>query len=277
MIGMIFVVVGTFLDEVSTSFGKWEIAHKKESMYTYGFLNYFWILVFAILLLLITGHTQFSTASIPLFILLLILEIAQTYSSLHAVVLAERSTFGFLMIGTIPLLLVVDSILGYNISVFAMIGISIIVFGLIVLLLNHGLSKKGIWYVLFSTVNATATTSIYKYMITVYNSVEMQIIFTCIILLIFLYIMARWKTKENPFLYIFKKEFFVQSVSRGIAGMIMSIAYVFAPASIIISAKRGITVLFAVISGNKVFHEKRLTVKIISFLFVVVGLIFLVK
>ncbi len=276
MIGMILVVVGTFLDEISTSFGKWEIAHKKESLYTYGFLNYFWILVFAILMILFTGNTQFSMASIPLFILLLILEMAQTYSSLHAVVLAERSTFGFLMIGTIPLLLVVDSLLGYNITVNSMIGISIIIIGLLILLLNHGLSKKGIWYVLFSTVNAVATVSIYKYMITVYNSVEMQIIVTCIVLLVFLFIMAKWKTKENPFLYIFKKEMFIQSVSRGVSGMIMSFAYVFAPASIIISGKRGISVLAAVVSGNRVFHEKRLSVKILSFLFVVAGLIFLV-
>jgi hypothetical protein len=275
MLGIIFIVLGTFLDEISASFGKWEVGHKKESIYTYGFLNYFWVLVFFIILCLFTGNFVFSLQSIPLLIVYLIFEAAQLYSSLHAVVEADRSTFGFIIIGTIPLLLIVDRVMGYDITTFGLVGISIIIFGLLILMLNHGLSKKGIGYVLFSTVNAVITISIYKYLITNYNSVEAQLIITSPILLIFLFVLAKRKSNENPFKFLFKREFIIQSMSRGIAGIATSFAYLFAPASVITSAKRGSSVILSMIAGNRVFHEKHLVIKIISSVFVIAGLVLL--
>jgi drug/metabolite transporter (DMT)-like permease len=171
---------------------------------------------------------------------------------------------------------VVDTILGYKLNLFNIFGISAIILGLIILLVNHGINKKGIGYVIFSTINAVATISIYKYCITHYNSVVAQQIITYSFLLIFLFIMSIWKFKENPFNYMFKKKFLFQSISNGVGGVILSIAYVFAPASIITSGKRAFSVLWAIISGNKYFHEKHFLIKIISFLFIIFGLVFLI-
>ncbi|MFA6177555.1 MAG: hypothetical protein WC694_01515 [Candidatus Paceibacterota bacterium] len=275
MIGLILTAIGTFFSEISSSFGKWEVLNKKENIYTFGFLNIFWSLIIFIVFALLKNNFIFNPASIPIFSLLIILEMAQIYSTLHAIVEADRSTFGFLMIGTIPLLLVVDIILGYSINILSLFGIFIIVLGLIILLINHGINKKGIGYVVFSTINAVATISIYKYCITYYNSVEAQQIITHIFLLSFLFIMSVWKFKENPFGFIFKKNFFIQSFSNGIGGAIVGVAYVYAPASIITSGKRAFSILWSIISGNKYFHEKHVLIKIISFIFIVVGLIFL--
>jgi len=276
MVGIILTAIGTFLDEVASSFGKWEITHKKENIYTFGFLNTFWLLIVFIIISLIKDSFLFNIDSIPILGLLIVLEFAQAYSTLHAIEEADRSTLGFIMISTIPLLLVVDKILGYEIDIFNIFGISIIVLGLLILLFNHGINKKGIGYVVFSSINAVATLSIYKYCITNYNSVEAQQIITSIFLLLFLFFMSIWKFKQNPFDFLFKKELLVQSISNGLGGVIISFAYLFAPASIITSGKRASSILWSIISGNRYFHEKHIIVKIISFVFIIIGLTFLV-
>ena len=277
MFGLILVTASAILDEISTSIGKWEVSHKKEGLYTYGFLNSFWILVVLSIVALTKGSFVFSLDSLPLFSVLVVLEVAQLYASLHAIVFAERATNGFLMILTLPLLTVVDYVLGYDISLLAFCGIGVIVLGLIFLFINHGLNKKGIGYVLFTTVNAVATISLYKYLITHYNSVEGQQIVMFAILSVYLFVMSVWKSKQNPLTFLFKKEFLVQSIPRGIGGVLISFAYLFAPASIITSAKRATLVLAAVISGKTYFHEKHFLVKMISVVLVVFGVVLLTQ
>ncbi len=276
MLGIILIIIGTVFGEVSSSMGKWNVNNKSESIYTLGFLNIFWVFIIFTITLLFKGQFVFNIASIPLFIIFIILEIAQTYSSLHANVEADRSTFGFLMVGTIPLLLLVDIFFHYSINLTSLIGISLIVMSLLFLFINHGLNKKGIRYVIFSTFNAVATISIYKYLITNYTSVEALQFVICIILLVFLFTMAILKDKENPFKYIFKKKFLYQSVPNGIGNAISSLAYLYAPASVIVGARRGTSVLASIVSGNKYFHEKHIVIKIISFILVIIGLILLI-
>ena len=87
--------------------------------------------------------------------------------------------------------------------------------------------------------------------------------------------MAFWKSKENPLRFVFNKKFLLQSVSRGFAAVFMSMAYLYAPTSVITGAKRGTSVLASIVSGNKFFHEKHILIKIVSFAFVVAGLILL--
>lgn len=272
MIGLLLTAIGTSLDEWAISAGRSEVFSKKENVYTFGFLNYFWIFILLIIIAITKNSFVFNFASIPIMIVFILLEILQVYVSLHATIKADRSTLGFLMIITIPLLLVVDTILGYRLGIYSLVGMSIIIIGLIILLLNHGLNKKGIWYVILSSINAVFTISIYKYCITHYNSVEAQYIISLFFILIFLALMSMWKYKENPLRFIFKRRLFVESFPRGISGVLISFAYLYAPASVITSAKRGFSVLWSIISGNRYFHEKHLVVKIISFVFVAIGL-----
>lgn len=271
------MTIGTFLDETSSSLGKWNVNHKKESVYTFGFLNLFWGLIFFIAIALYKQEFAFSLNSLGLFVIYIILEIAQTYSSLEATVKADRSTFAFIMVGTVPLLLVVDYILGYQISLLNILGISVIILGLIFLFMNHGLGKRGLGYVIFSTINAVATISLYKYMITNYNSVEALSIVTFAIVLIFLFLMAKLKHNENPFTFLFKDKFLVQSLSRGVSSILISFAYVFAPASFIAGGRRGVAVLAGILSGKAFFNEKHVAIKAVAFILVVFGLILLMQ
>lgn len=276
MIGILLASGSAIMDEVSASAGKWEVGHGREGLYTYGFLNCFWILVVLAISVALNGTFVFSLSSLPLFLLAAVLEMAQVYSSLHAVVQAERSTLGFVGIITLPLLLVVDVLVGNELPISALYGIGLVVFGLIFLLINHGLSKNAIGYVLFSSINAVATISLYKHLIANYNSVEGQQIPMFLCILVFLYVMARWKTGQNPFKYLLKKEFLLQSVSRGFSGAFISFAYAYAPASVVTTAKRGVAVVASICSGRAYFHEKHIFVKGLASILVIAGLILMV-
>ncbi len=244
-------LIAGFFSEIGDSIGKRSVIDHKESIYTMGFLNMFWVvIILASSAFLIKGSFIFSLASLPTFITKMVLEIFQVYMSLSAITIASRSTFGFLRIWTLPLLLIVDIILGYSVSAWQVGGIFILVIAFILLFINHGIGKKGSGYVIFTAINAVATISLYKYNITHYNSVLGEQLISCIILLAYSFVMALFIAKENPFRFFEKPRFLVQSLSGGIASIISSFAYVFAPASVITAAGRSVSVFWSVLSGN---------------------------
>ena len=276
MIGLILVLTSTFFEEVGTSIGKFKVGRHVESIYTMGFLSLFWGTVFLIVSGFVRDGFVFSMSSLPTFSIRVVLEIAQAHVSILAITTADRSTFGFVRIGTIPLLLAIDIFLGYAIGPNQIIGIGMIIAGLVILLINHGIKRKGLWLVAFTAVNAAITISLFKYDITHFNSVESEQGIIMIILMAYFFVMAILVKKEDPIKFLKKPIFLVQSLSSGIASVLMSFAYLFASASIITTAKRSLTILWSILSGKIYFHEKNLIVKIVSYLFIVLGLVFLV-
>ena len=145
MIVFFLTFVANLFDETGTSIGKHEAQLKKESLYTMGFLNLLWgTLFFLCFAFFIRKGFIFSLASLPTFVPRLILEVFQAHITLRATIAATRSTFSFIRILTIPLLLLTDITLGYTIGFNQIIGIIIIVIALAVLMFNHGLKTKGL-------------------------------------------------------------------------------------------------------------------------------------
>jgi len=276
MFGLLFTIAATFFHEIGTSIGKTEVRDHKESIYTMGCLNLLWSTIILLVIAFARQEFVFSFESLPTFSIRALLEIAQFHIGILAIIKAERSAVGFIMIGTIPLLLAIDIFLGYAISFSQIIGITIIILALIFLLMNHGIRTKGFWYIIFITINAAATISLYKYDITHFNSVEAEQSLTLAILLVYFTIMAFFVARENPIRFLKQRVFLVQSFSMGLATAFMSFAYLFAPASIITTAKRALAILWATLSGNIYFHEKHLFVKMISYAMIISGLIFLI-
>jgi len=273
MIGIVLIAVGELFSQISTSIGKYEVAHKKESLYAMGFLHSVWTALF--LLLMVTfwrGEFVFSLASLPTFIARALLEVTLVFVALHAVLKADRSTFSFLRVLTIPFLLIVDVALGYNISTNQMLGISAIVIALLFLFMNHGLSRKGKLLSIASALLAVGTISLYKYNITNFNSVEgEQIVMHTIILLTIIF--TAWiKGHENVFKTLAQKVFIFQSLTAGLASVFMSFAYLFAPASIITTTKRSLEILYSMIFGRSYFHEKHFGIKISALVLTVFGI-----
>ena len=227
------------------------------------------------LIALLRGQFLFSLDSLPTLVPRIILEILQAYVIVKAVTTADRSTFGFLRVLTIPLLLLVDLTLGYSLSINQIIGSGILTLSILFLFLNHGLRSNGIGLVLFSALNAVITISLFKYDITHFNSVEVEQGIIQIILLIFFALMAWRVNRQNPLRLLGKPLFFFQSLSQAIAGVLVSFGYSFIPASVAASVERSTAVFFSLLSGNRYFHEKKFAQKLLAFLLLAIGFMFL--
>lgn len=287
MLGLLLTAGAAFVEEISASVGKWEAARGRENIYALGFLNYFWLALFFLIFVFLIPKDffapgfpsgfVFTVASLPTFLPRVGLEILQALATSYAVVVADRSTFGFLHILTIPLLLVVDFALSYSIGLPQLAGMSLIIASLIFVFINHGIRRKGAWIVLFSSVNAVATISLFKYDITYFNSVEAEQTIVCLVLVVFFFCMSLARTEQNPIKLLAHPVFFMQSFLMGAGGSVMSFAYYYGAASVISAAKRALNILFDMLSGHIYFREKKLWIKVVSFVMIAIGLALLTQ
>ncbi|MDO8562009.1 MAG: hypothetical protein Q7S05_04265 [bacterium] len=275
MFGIALTAVSTAFQEMADSIGKYAMGERTASIYTIGFLSF----LFGTLLLVAEGlirHSYaFSFASLPTLLPRLFLEVVQAHVTVRAVMIADRSDFGLVRTITIPLLLMVDIILGYAITPAQFFGVAIIVLAVSTLVLIEKQQMKGAGLLVVTAVNAVITLSLYKYDITHFNSVEAEQTIVNIVLMLYFFTLATRIAKENPFAFLRRPLFLLQSLSSGSAHIAVSFAYMFAPASIITTAHRSFSVLFALISGRFYFHEKRIYLKVFIFLMVATGLVLL--
>ena len=276
MFGVLFASIGTLFEEVSTSFGKWEISRKVESPFTFGFLQLFWGGVILLGIALVReGSFVFSIVSFPTFLPRVVLEVIQAHVTVVAVVAASRSTFGFIRILTVPLLLGVDVFLGLVPTPFQLLGIAFIIATFIILFRNHGIERAGAGLVLFSAVNAVATLSLYQYDIRHFNSVVAEQLLMHAVLVAYFAILAVTSTHEHPFRLLMRRATLAQSVTMGVGGVIESFAVLFAPISIVLAAKRSSSVLWSVLAGRLSFHEGRFILKATAVVLLAFGLVLL--
>jgi hypothetical protein len=271
MISILFVAVSQFFAELSTSLGKYEFEHSKESLYAMGFLSTFWTTIFFVVIGYSQGGFVFSLASLPTFIPRVILEVVLTFITLHAVLDASRSTFTFLRTLTIPFLVVIDITLGYPIGVWRIVGVLSMIASFMFLYVNHGLSAKGKVLTLISALMSVATISLYQYDIKHFNSVAAEQAITNGIVVCVLAVGAWYRLRENVFATLKEPVFFAQSIASGLSGVFMSFAYLYGPASIITSLKRAFEVLGSVIAGRYVFHESDTRTKLIALALMAIG------
>ncbi|MBI1974960.1 MAG: hypothetical protein HYS57_01210 [Parcubacteria group bacterium] len=276
MLGVFLIALGTFFGEVGTSLGKVEVARKEQDLYSFGFLSLFLsTIVFVLIAIFVRGEFIFSFASLPTISIRALLEILQMVFSIKAITLSDRSTYGFVRVFTIPLLLLVDVALGYPFLTNQIIGVAVVVVSILLLFFSHGLRAQGIGWVLLSTVNAVLTLSLFKYDITYFNSVEVEQSIIQLILLVYFAVMVRRTSGENPLSLLRKPLFFFQSSSQAVAGVLISFGYPFMPASVATGVERATAVFFSVLSGHRYFREKKLIQKLITLLLLVVGFAFL--
>ena len=267
------MAVATFFDEAQTSLGKHGVEEGTQSVYTMGFLSMLWGFVFYLIIIISKQEFLFSLASLPTLGARIVLELILAHISVLAIIHADRSTYSFIRFGTIPLLLITDLLLGYTISTRALIGIGIILMVLILLFMRHEVRKAGMWYVLGTTLLAVATLSLFKYNITHFNSVQAEESIVVGVLLIFFFTKAMFIAKENPLRLLGKPAILGQSLSAGLGNVLMSFAFLYGAASIITTAKRGLGVFWAILSGNIYFKETGMIVKFLALITLIFGLV----
>ncbi|MBI4993279.1 MAG: hypothetical protein HZC26_04075 [Candidatus Magasanikbacteria bacterium] len=275
MIGVLLIIIGGFFQELFDSLGKMKVSQLKQSTYTMGFLGFFWTTIFFLLIIIIKGKFGFSAASLPFFLTRLFLEVILAHFTVLAVTKADRSTFGFVRVITLPLLLLVDIFLGYNISYFQIIGISLISMVIMFFFLDGKNNKKGGGIVLFTAVTAVITLSLFKYNITHFNAVEAEQFLTHLTLLIYFFFSALFFARENPLRFLFKPACFVQSVSQGLASLLYSFGMDFISPSVFAAVKRSSSIILSAASGFFCFHEKNWLAKLAFLTGLIIGVILL--
>ena len=264
MLALAIIFSSTFLLEVANSIGKHSVNKKIISVYSFAFLGVFWCMVFLILSIFLGAEVKFSPNSIPTLLIRIILECLVTYISAQAIIKSDRSTNGFLGALSIPLLLVVDSQLGYSFSPTQYLGLTLVLCSVALLFIKGGSSKKGVSWTLAAIIVGVATASLYKYNITHFNSVVVEQVIVLGSMLVFFSLMTYLKDGKLPFVYLLKRQQGTQSLSFGLSVAIESFAFIYAPATIIIAIKRGLSIIWAIVFGKRLFNEQNLGVKIIA-------------
>lgn len=263
MLALFLVLGATLCEEVSSVFTKEGITNRKESFYTAGFLNLFFVTAVFFVIILYDGNFVFSLKSLPVFGTRVILEFALLMLALRAVAHADRTTFSFIHSGTIPLLLAVDVSLGYAISPAQLLGIALFCAVIIGLAFRKEINKTGAFDVTLLTIGAVGTLSLFKYDITHYNSLEAEQFLANLLMLIGFFSYNRFVRRENPFRAFGTLKLFVQSLSAGLATVLVSFAYLYGAASVITAMKRVGEVLWSLLSGRFYFHEAHPLVKLL--------------
>lgn len=276
MFAIAIIFFSTLLQETSDSLGKKAMKKRLESVYDMVFLAIFWTLIFLIIAVLLGVEFRFTAASLPTFIPRIILEATLAYIGAKTVHQADRSTLGFIRLLTIPLLLVVDIVLGYHLTLWQLLGIGLMFFGLLLAFHHNPRGKKGAGLALTGAVISVGTASLYKWDITRYNSVagEQIVLFSC--LLVFFYIQSYRSSGGSPLKLVFRPKSGAQSLSSGLSSAIESFAYGFAPASVVIALKRSLALMWSICFGRTYFHEKNTRRKVYSGGILVAGLCLLV-
>jgi drug/metabolite transporter (DMT)-like permease len=276
MFGILLASLGTLFEEAGSSLGKVKNLAREQTIYTMGFLQTFGgLMVFALFWLWNRQTFLFSAASLPTFIPRVILEIVQAHVTMIAIAKADRSTFGFVRVITIPLLLAADILLGYHIQNLQIVGICFMITALLIVFTNHGIQKKAIGYVLFSGINAAVTLSLYKYNISHFNSVVAEQMIVYVALVVYFLAAAWLVAKENPLRFLTRPAFFAQAATLGAGSLVGSFAFMYAPASIILAAMRSSTIFWTTVSGRIYFKEQHILIKLFTFALLLTGLILL--
>jgi len=275
MISVLLATLSSLLVEVSSSVGKFAMRKKWESPPVMSLLNTLWTAgYFALTSIIFPASFVIQDRTILLFPLLIVLNIAQTVATTIAIQRASRSTFSLLRSLTIPLLAGIDAFTAPAMPITKYVAMGIMFVSIVWLQRNHGIEKRGALITIFTAVNASVTIALMKYVLTQGTSIAAA---QLIVLAPILIVLAIWTIcRPGPKLARgHTKIIAAQTASYGLSSLIESYALVFAPASVVTTASRSACVLWSIVFGHSVFHERRLHEKVIASIGIVIGLVLL--
>lgn len=276
MFGILLAGISAVFDEIAFSIGKKKMSDGLVSHYTFGFLIQFLSALFITAIGFVFSDLGFSLDSLPTFIPRVLVAILMVQLLVIAIAKVDRGVFGFIRLATIPLLLGTDLVLGYSLSNLQILGIVLIVIPIGILFYSELSKSKGMFLVLAVAVLAAIDLSLYKYDISHFNSVESEQAIIALIISLYFFLTATLIRGENPLVFLREKIYVAQASSSGIAYVVNSFAYLYAPASVINTAFRGFAVLFAILTGTFYFEERGFLMRALLFLVMVIGLVLLI-
>lgn len=280
MLAAMLVLVGNFFEELSASASKHAFTGRVFTYVLYGFLIEAISVLFFGGTALIGGYSlAYNTHALPLFALRVITEFLQCEVVFRALAIADRSTFGFVRVLTIPLLLIVDIMMGYKITNIEFLGIGIILVVLLAYFAGGKLHGKGMGLSLASALLSVSDLSLYKYDIAHYNVATVSQLYVALALFaIYAVRLVLSKTDRKLLVEMTAHPLLgLVFVSQGFSSLLTSLAYQYAPASLILAFSRGVSVMWSLLSGVFYFHEERVLRKTFAFAIIVIGLFVLTQ
>ena len=274
------IFIGCFFNEIKGSISKRSL--QKFSIYSvwailsiFGLSIFIWILICQTLIF--QKELSYSIYSLPFTLLRITLEIILFQLGLLATKYCDRSTYTLVRSFTIPLLLVIDLILGYSIGMYQFIGLGIITLSFIFFNVFHKtLNFTGWKYALAFAVVASFTTTLYKYNITFFeNSVVIEWILLAFILTCFFLYKDYVHSKLQSLSLIRRKRFLLQWFSSAIAEIFISYAYIYVNASVGIAIKRWASVIWGIIFWKLFFDEEKFIRKLCMGICIIIWILFL--
>lgn len=286
MFGILLASLATLIGEGGQSISKNEVNQRHQTPIEALVLNLvFGILVVGLFVLFVPqesllkevfGGFTFNLESLPWVTLRFLLEIVVYYVFTVGITKATRATFSFLRMLTIPFLLLTDIALGYVFTMWEILGVIIILLTTATLFSTRTLKRDGMWYVVIGALLAVATVSIYKYTITEYNSVAAEQLIVSTGLLVFFTIASIIETRRIPFRHFKRRKVVAQAFAVSMEGVITSFAFIFAPSTIVMTARRASAIFWAILSGRHFFHEQHFGAKLAGLGMLSIGLVMLV-
>lgn len=279
MFAGLLVFVGHFFEEISASASKHAFSSRVLSYTLYGFLAHLMTTIFFGIYAYVEGNSfVYNLEAWPIFLFRILTEIIQCEIVYRAIVMSDRTSFGFARILTIPLLLLVDIALGYSLGSMQFLGVGIICVALLAYFGAEHAKGKGIRLALLSAGLSVVNISLYKYDISHYNSAMVVQFFVALILMLFYGFRVALKKEDRALLHGLKEHPYLgmMLVAQSAAALLISIAYGLAPASLILSLSRASAVIWSLISGVLYFHEQRVLKKAFVTAVLALGLVLLV-
>jgi hypothetical protein len=274
-IGLLFSA--TLFEEISETIGKTSVKRRREDVFCLAFLGLFWSVIFLIASVFLFGAKFIIVqASLPTLMLRIMGEILLTYVLSEAIIRADRSTLGFLRLLSIPILLGFDVALGYHLTTLQVVAVFALLAGMALAFRRNPAGRRGAGWALAVAIIAAVCSTLFKWDISHYNSVAGEQIAVYSTVLGFYYVQARL-AGNNPLKLLVKRASGIQSLSNGFGLAIESFAYAYAPVSVMVAVKRSFAIFWAVIFGQRFFHERRTHHKIIAGAVLAVGLILMVS
>ncbi len=275
-VGVGLSALGSLAEEASCSIGKKEMALHVESPFTFGMLNAVWMVAISLFLILFVRHTfLFSLATLPFFCTRMVLEIALAHGTVRAIQIAERTTYGLLRVITIPVLLIADVVIGSGLGWMQILGVIVIILSMIVFFLNHGFARRGVWLVVATSITGAITSLLYRYTLTHGNAVEAESLISGTLIATYFFFQARHHEQKNPFTHLRNRLIVFQSAAFGASSIILGFSFLFAPSSVVMAVKRSAAVIWSMIAGIAVFHERDRVTKTIAATLAVIGVVLL--
>ena len=262
--GIIILVVGCFFLEQSTVLKK--KLGKEIDIHQISFLTMLTTTIFAGIVLFLQNDRTFTRTLLSFFLLIfqILAGVIFTEITNKAIHHADRSTFSVMSTIAIPLLLVSDIFLGYEVSLRQIIGVVILVAMLSYTIFKGDFSMKGMKYVVISNLISIGTIMAFKYSTVHFASTELMNFYNagCMSILFFI-IVCRTKGLRGV-KNVFKRKYFWFASLYGVGSILSAAAYKYMIASMVVALKRFLSMMFGVITGKLYFHEtntsKKLTI-----------------